>query len=103
MYEQMGNACRKSLKRRFDFSKSELDQMEKFISDNMDKTAKEILNMLMEDTNLNDKQKVIVSYTLGASIGSEDTLQNMKKNTIQNVEKMNHDMLSTNIRIGQGG
>ncbi len=103
MYEQMGNACRKSLKRQFDFSRSELDQMEKFISDNMDKTAKEILDMLMEDASLNDKQKVIVSYTLGASIGSEDTLQNMKKNTIQNVERMNHDMLSTNIRIGQGG
>ncbi len=109
MYEHMSNTCRKSLKRQFDFSVPELDQMEKFMSENMDKTASEILDVLMKDERLNDKQKVIVSYTLGATIGSENALQDVEKNIAQDIEKnmmQNLEVGNTilqNMKIGQGG
>lgn len=97
MYQKMSGACKKSLKNQFDFSVSELDQIENFISVNMGKTAKEILITLMEDENLSDKQKVMVSYTLGASVGAESAILELDKVDIKNFEPV------TNIKIGQGG
>jgi len=97
MYHKMSGACKKSLKRQFDFSVSELDQIENFIYNNMGKTAKEILEILMEDEILSDRQKVMVSYTLGASVGAESAIQDLEKIHAKKVEPM------MNISIGQGG
>ncbi len=94
MYECMSNTCRKSLRRQFDFSMPELDQMEEFMLENMDKTTKEVLDILMDDDHLNDRQKVIVSYTLGATMGSDDALPNMSKI---------NSIIIENMKIGQGG
>ena len=96
MYENMSDDCKRSLKRQFDFSLLELDQMEKFISENMDKTAKEILENLMDDDDLNHKQKVIVSYTLGASVGAESARQDIESIRTTRAESMA-------MKIGQGG
>lgn len=97
MYHKMSSDCKKSLKRQFDFSTVELEQMEKFISRNVRKTAQDLLETLMKEDDLNDRQKVIISYTIGASVGAEDAKQELEY--IQNIraEPM------TNIRIGQGG
>lgn len=97
MYQKMSDVCKKSLKSQFDFSMIELEQIESFISNNMGKTAKEILEILMEDDSLSDRQKVMVSYTLGASVGAESAMQGYEK---INTKKVNPVM---NIRIGQGG
>lgn len=67
------------------------------MSRNMKKTAKDLLETLMKDDSLNDRQKVIVSYTIGASVGAEDIMQELEN--IQNMKEESR----TNIRIGQGG
>lgn len=97
MYQKMSNTCRKSLKNQFDFSVPELNEIESFISNNIDKTAIEIIENLMKDSNLNDRQKVMISYTLGSSVGAESVIQDLEKISAKKVDPI------TNIRIGQGG
>lgn len=97
MYHKMSEDCKESLKKQFEFSMLELEQMERFMSRNMKKTAKDLLETLMKDDSLNDRQKVIVSYTIGASVGAEDIMQELEN--IQNMKEESR----TNIRIGQGG
>lgn len=93
----MSNDCKDSLKRQFYFSMLELEQMEEFMSKNMQKTAKDLLETLMKDDILNDRQKVIVSYTIGASVGAEDA-----KQEFDNIQNMRIESMA-NVRIGQGG
>jgi hypothetical protein len=97
MYNKMSSECRRSLKRQFDFSILELDQIEKFISSNMDKSAADILGTLMENADLNDRQKVMVSYTLGASVGAEGAMQKFEDSQVAKVDQF------VNMKIGQGG
>ena len=97
MYQKMSNECRNILKRQFDFSMSELDQMEKFIACNIGKSATDILNALIKNVDLNDRQKVIVSYTLGTSIGVESIVQELGESQMSKVDPM------INVKIGQGG
>lgn len=97
MYQKMSVECKKSLKRQFDCSSSELNQMEKFMTDNLGKPVSDILSILIKDVNLNDRQKVIVSYTLGAVVGTEGIVQQLEEKKIAKIDPM------LNIRIGQGG
>jgi hypothetical protein len=97
MYQKMSDECRRSLKRQFDFSVSELDQMEKFIASNINKTAVDILDTLMKNADLNDRQKVMVSYTLGASVGAEGIMQELEESQMAKVDP------TINMKIGQGG
>jgi len=97
MYQKMSSVCKKSLKKQFGFSTIELDQIEKFMSDNMGGTAREIIDTLMRDEYLDDRQKVMISYTIGASVGAESKIQS------------NEDIASVkfgpkvNVVVGQGG
>lgn len=97
MYQKMTSDCKKSLKRQFDFSKSELDQIESFISNNMGQPAKDILSNLMDDDNLSDRQKVLVSYILGTSVGVESTRRDFEGINFQKAEPI------VNMRVGQAG
>ena len=97
MYHKMSGECKENLKSQFDFSMLELEQMEKFMSKNMKKTAKDLLETIMKDNSLNDRQKVIVSYTIGVSVGAEDERQEL-----ENFQNMKTES-TINIRIGQGG
>jgi hypothetical protein len=97
MYQKMSDECKRSLKRQFDFSISELDQMEKFMEDNLGKPVTDILSILIKDVDLNDRQKVIVSYTLGAVVCTEDVIQVLEERKIAKIDPV------LNIRIGQGG
>lgn len=97
MYQKMSSDCKKSLKRQFDFSKLELDQIESFISNNMGQPAKEILSNLMDDDNLSDRQKVLVSYILGTSVGVESTKRDIEGINFQSVEPI------VSMKIGQAG
>ena len=97
MYQKMSGDCKKSLKKQFDFSVPELDQIEKFISKNMGQTAKEILENLMEDDNLTDRQKVLASYILGTSVGAESATKDVEHISLQKNAPI------VNMQIGQGG
>jgi hypothetical protein len=97
MYQKMSEDCKKSLKRQFDFSASELNQMETFTADNLNKPAADILDILMKSDDLNDKQKVIISYTLGTAVGAEGVMQDLEESSMAKVNSM------LNIQIGQGG
>ncbi len=97
MYKKMSDECRKDLEEQFNFSEKELDHMESFISSNMGKTTREILDTIMKDDSLNNKQRVLISYTIGVSIGEDNMDQELKD--IQNAKPE----LVMNIRIGQGG
>jgi hypothetical protein len=83
MYQKMSEDCKKSLKRQFDFSASE--------------PAADILDILMKSDDLNDKQKVIISYTLGTAVGAEGVMQDLEESSMAKVNSM------LNIQIGQGG
>jgi hypothetical protein len=97
MYQKMSEECKRSLKRQFDFSMSELDQMETFTDDNLHKPAVDILDILMKNDDLNDKQKVIISYTLGTAVGAEGVMQDLEESSMIKVAPI------LNMRIGQGG
>jgi hypothetical protein len=97
MYQKMSEECKRSLKRQFDFSMLELDQMESFTADNLSKSAVDILDVLMKSEDLNDKQKVIISYTLGTAVGAESVMQDLEENSMAKVSPM------LNMQIGQGG
>ena len=97
MYAKMSNACRSSLKRQFGFSVVELDQIEKFISDNIRGTTKEVIEKLMNDECLSDRQKVMISYTIGAAVGAERGIQ------IDEDMKQVKFGPKTNVVVGQGG
>ncbi len=97
MYQRMGVECKKSLKKQFDFSTSELEQIEKFMEDNVSRPVGDILDAVMKDVNLNDRQKVILSYTLGASVGAETAMQDLKRSNAENVGPV------LNMKLGQGG
>lgn len=93
----MSDECRKGLKKQFNFSDQELDHMESFISGNMGKTTREILDAIMKDDSISNKQKVLISYTIGVYVGED--------NMDQELEDMKNakSELMANIKIGQGG
>ena len=97
MYQKMSSVCKKTLKRQFGFSIVELDQIEKFMSDNIGSTAREIIDTLMRDEYLNDRQKVMISYTIGASVGAENKMQSDEDVTSAKFGP------KINVVVGQGG
>lgn len=101
MYQKMNTATRKNLKNQFDFSASELNQIENFISRNMGQSAKDILENLMDDKNLSARQKVLVSYILGTSVGVESIRRDMEEE--MSLSSIRDNYIHSNIKIGQGG
>lgn len=97
MYQKMGKECKTSLKKQFDFSELELVQMEEFMAGNIDKPVTDILITLMKNVDLNDRQKVVVSYTLGTSVGADTVIQELEESRMVKIDPM------LNIKIGQGG
>ncbi len=97
MYQTMSISDRKKIKKQFEFSVSELDQMEKFINNNMGQTAKKILENLMADDNLSDRQKVLVSYILGTSVGVESVTKDYENINPREAKPW------ANMKIGQAG
>ncbi len=101
MYQKMSEECKASLRKQFGFSTLELGQMEEFMANNLDnnlsKPVTEILDALMKDVDLNDRQKVMVSYTLGASVGVKSVIQDLEESNIRKVSPI------LNMQVGQGG
>lgn len=66
---RMSNLCKDTMIKEFGFVNSELLQIENFMNKQNNKTAKDILYSLIEDKKLNDKQKIVISYIVGNSVG----------------------------------
>ena len=56
-----------SLAEQFGFKNIELTQIENFMNNNNQKTAKDMLDALVEDRKLSMKQKIVVAYVVGNS------------------------------------
>ena len=63
----MSELCKMSMTEEFGFKKVELSQIENFMNEQNQKTAKEILDILIKDKKLNNKQKIVVAYVIGNS------------------------------------
>ena len=64
----MSELCKMSMAEQFGFKNSELSQIENFMNQKNQKTAKEILDALMQDKKkLNIKQKILIAYVVGNS------------------------------------
>lgn len=64
---KMSELCKMSMAEQFGFKSSELVQIENFMNNQNQKTAKEILDTLVQDKKLNNKQKIVVAYIVGNS------------------------------------
>ena len=64
---KMSEPCKMSMTEQFGFKNSELVQIENFINNQNQKTAKDILDTLMHNKKLNNKQKIVVAYVIGNS------------------------------------
>lgn len=64
---KMSEICKETMTKEFGFKSSELLQIENFMNEQNQKTAKEILYALIKDKKLDGKQKIIISYIVGTS------------------------------------
>lgn len=64
---KMSEYCKTSLTEQFGFKSSELVQIENFMNRQNQKTAKDIIDSLVQDKELNDKQKIVTAYVVGNS------------------------------------
>lgn len=75
----MSDICRMSMTEQFGFKGSELIQIENFMNDQNQKTAKEILEVLTEDKKLGIKQKIVIAYVIGNSARHAAIQEEMKR------------------------
>lgn len=84
----MSEFCKTSMIEQFGFKNSELTQIENFMNQQNQKTAKEILDVLMQDKKLNGKQKIVVAYVIGNSARDaaiQEEIQKGIKKDINNI------------------
>lgn len=65
---KMSEKCKAQLTTIFRFSNDELDGIERFINSINNESAAYILDTLLSDENLNQKQKIVISYIVGNSV-----------------------------------
>ena len=63
----MSELCKISLTDQFGFKSYELIQIENFMNNHNQETAKDMLDALAGDKKLNMKQKIIIAYIIGNS------------------------------------
>lgn len=78
----MSEICKMSMTEQFGFKNSELVQIENFMNDQNQKTAKDILDTLMEDKKLDVKQKIVIAYVIGNSARHTAMQEEVKKGMI---------------------
>jgi len=64
---RISESCKTSMAEQFGFKSSELVQIENFVNQQNQKTAKEILDSLLQDKKLDNKQKIVIAYVVGNS------------------------------------
>lgn len=64
---KMSETCKTTMIEEFGFNNSELIAIEDFMNNSNNMTARDILYSLIENSKLNIKQKIIISYIVGNS------------------------------------
>lgn len=76
---KMSESCKTSMTEQFGFKSSELAQIETFINQQNQKTAKDILDSLMLDNKLDNKQKIVIAYVVGNSARDAAIREDLQK------------------------
>lgn len=76
---RMSESCKISMTEQFGFKGSELVQIENFMNRQNQKTAKEILDSLMQDKQLDNKQKIVIAYVVGNSARDTSRREDLQK------------------------
>jgi hypothetical protein len=76
---KMSELCKMSMAEQFGFKNSELVQIENFMNNQNQKTAKEILDNLLQDKKLTNKQKIVVAYVVGNSARETAVQEELQK------------------------
>lgn len=82
---KMSESCKKSMTEQFGFKGSELVQIENFMNQQNQKTAKDILDSLMQDKILSNKQKIVIAYVVGNSAREVAIQEESIKKDIDNI------------------
>lgn len=79
---KMSNLCKELLIEEFGFTNIELLDVENFMNEQNQKTAKGILDSLMQDKKLSDKQKIVIAYVVGNSAREAAIQEDQQKGII---------------------
>ncbi len=78
----MSASSKEQLIEEFGFTNLELSEIENFMDKQNQKSAKDILDILIKDKKLNNKQKIIISYVIGNSARESAINEDRKKGLI---------------------
>lgn len=84
---KMSDMCKETMTKEFGFKKSELVNIEDFMNQQNQKTAKEILDAIIKDKKLSIKQKIILSYVVGNS-AREAAIQESQKGIKKDIDNI---------------
>lgn len=79
---KMSEFCKTSMTEQFGFDSSELVQIENFMNQQNQKTAKGILDSLMQDKKLSNEQKIVIAYVVGNSAREAAIQEDQQKGII---------------------
>lgn len=82
---KMSESCKKSMTEQFGFKGSELLQIENFMNQQNQKTAKEILDVLIQEQILSNKQKIVIAYVVGNSAREAAVQEESIKKSIDSI------------------
>ena len=91
---KMSEYCKTSMAEQFDFKSYELVQIENFMNQQNQKTAKDILDSLIQDKKLSNKQKIVIAYVVGNSAREAAIQEDQQKGIKKDIENIYMNMSS---------
>lgn len=85
---KMSNLCKELLIEAFGFTNLELLDVENFMNNQNQKTAKDILDDLIKDKKLSNKQKIVVAYVVGNSAREAAIQEELQKGIKKDIESI---------------
>ena len=85
---KMSGLCKMSMTEQFGFKNSELTQIENFMNNQNQKTAKDMLDALMQNKKLNIKQKIVIAYVVGNSAREAAIQEEQQKSIKKDIESI---------------
>jgi phage FluMu protein gp41 len=82
---KMSELCKMSLTKEFGFKESELRDIEVFMNDQNQKTTKDVLDALIKNKKLSNKQKILISYGIGNSARESAIREEQQKGITLNI------------------
>jgi hypothetical protein len=85
---RMSESCKTSMTEQFGFKSSKLVQIENFMNQHNQKTAKDILDSLMQDKKLDNKQKIVIAYVVGNSAREAAIKEDLQKGIKKDIDNI---------------